>query len=55
MISPFAGRSTVGTAPSGVRSDNADTVRCNTGRALRGDDDGSRVDDVGRVDLTGEG
>ena len=38
----------MGTAPSGVRSDRADTVRCIAGRAWRGDDDGRMpVDEVG--------
>jgi hypothetical protein len=45
--SPSNGRSTVGTAPSGARSERADTVRGITGRPLRGDEDGRRVDEVG--------
>lgn len=53
--SPSKGRSTVGTAPSGVRSERADTVRCRAGRPWRGDDEGRMaVDEVG-TDGTGVG
>ena len=46
-ISPSAGRSSVGTAPSGVLSDRAEKVRSKPGRAWRGDEEIMLVDDVG--------